>query len=124
MKKFNTRNGGEKNMTKNKTTYKVRIRENECSFECPECRREIIAEIKDNKINHICASCGKKTEVYFGRRFWKQELLDWNNPGEVKIALKIAGISLGGGKSNKECELRNTSDCHSRESGNPGFIRF
>ena len=23
-----------------------------------------------------------------------------------------------------DCELRNTSDCHSRESGNPGFIRF
>ena len=102
MKKFNTRNGGEKNMTKNKTAYKVKIREDECSFECPECRQEIIAEIKNNKINHICASCGKKTEVDFGRRFWKQELLDWNNPGEVKIALKIAGISLGGGKSNKE----------------------
>lgn len=83
--------------------------EKECKFACPECRREIVAEIRDGKIACVCVSCGRQIEVNLKTAFWKQELLDWNNPDEVEIALKIAGMSLGaekGGDSMSEHDLK------------------
>ena len=81
-------------MTKGKIAYKVKIRENECSFECSGCRQEIVAEIKDNKVDHICASCGNKTEVDFRGCFFKQELLNLDDPKEAEIAMEIFVESL------------------------------